>query len=109
MDSAGNEQRVSWAAHDPVRSHLKGQLAFEHVERFVEGVMVKLRSGPAGPDEIFDDADRATCVAGAASVIWEVISGTDILHLLERPAADWAKIRATVQNAQEVLVVINSY
>jgi hypothetical protein len=70
--------------------------------------MVKRRSGPAGPDEILDDADRAP-VSRAASVTREVISGTDILHLLERPAADWAKIRATVQNAQEVLAVINSY
>jgi hypothetical protein len=75
MDATGSEQRVSGAAHYPVRSELEGQLALEGAERLVEGVMVKRRPGPAGPDEILDDADRPTCIAGGESDTWYLPAG----------------------------------
>jgi hypothetical protein len=65
MDATADEQRVSCAADDPFRSQLKRQLTLEDAERLVEGVMVKRRSGPAGPDEILDDIDRPSCLAGS--------------------------------------------
>jgi len=67
MDATDDEQRVSRPADEPVRAELKGQLALEDAERLVEGVVVKRRSGPAGPDEILDDADRPTCLVGGES------------------------------------------
>ena len=52
-----NEERVARAAHDPVRSQLKGQLALEDAERLVERVVVERRPGPARLHAILNNAN----------------------------------------------------